>query len=86
VGFCAVTGKERPTRRRAKPQKGRAELPLARKSPKTEGSRVSELEKQLAEALRGKAETLGRLQKRDRELAEAQGEQTATSEILRVII
>jgi two-component system, NtrC family, sensor kinase len=85
VGFCAVTGKERPTRRRAKPQKGRAELPLARKSPKTEGSRVSELEKQLAEALRGKAETLGQLQKRDRELAEAQEEQTATSEILRVI-
>jgi signal transduction histidine kinase len=53
-------------RRRAKPAKakGEAKLPVARRSPKNEGSRVRDLEKRLAEALE---------------------QQTATSEILRVI-
>jgi GAF domain-containing protein len=39
----------------------------------------------LEEALRGKAKALGQLQTRDRELPEAQEQQMATSEILRVI-
>jgi GAF domain-containing protein len=60
-------------RRGAKPAKAKVEakLPVARKSPKDEGSRVHDLEKRLAEAL--KRET------------EAQEQQAATSEILRVI-
>ena len=58
--------------RRTKPPKGQAEAkrPLARKSPK-EGTKVGELEKRLAEALKREAESLE--------------QQTATSEILRVI-
>jgi signal transduction histidine kinase len=59
--------------RRAKPAKVKAESkrPRARKSPKDEGSGVRDLEKRLAEALKDKAE--------------AQEQQTATAEILRVI-
>ncbi len=59
--------------RRAKPSKGKAEAkrPLAGKTPKDDGARVRDLEKGLAEALQ-----------REQVLVE---QQTATSEILRVI-
>jgi hypothetical protein len=65
--------------------KSRARRPVAPKSGKTEASRVRDLEKRLAEALKGKAEAPGQLQTRDRDLAEAHEQQMATSEILRVI-
>ena len=66
--------------RRAKPAKGKAEAkrPLASKSPKDEGSGVRDLEKRLAEGLEREKAT-------DRALTEAVEQQTATSEILRVI-
>jgi len=68
-----VTGKERRMHRGAKPAKSKVEAkpPVARKSPKNEGSRLHDLEKRLAAALKREAEALDR--------------QTATSEILRVI-
>src|SRR5438552_15793719 len=67
-------------RRRAKPSKPKVEAkaPVARKARKHEGSRVHDLEKRLAEALKREAEA----QKRE---AEALEQQTATSDILRVI-
>src|SRR5215831_5232649 len=59
-------------RRGPKPAKSKEAKPaVAPKSPKNNGARVRDLEKRLAEALRDKAE--------------AQEQQTATSEILRVI-
>src|SRR2546427_9524503 len=80
--------------RRAKPAKGKAEAkrPLVGKAAKDDGAKVRDLEKRLAEALeregraaKREAEALGQLQTRDRELVEAREQQTATSEILRVI-
>jgi GAF domain-containing protein len=65
----------RGARKTAKPE---AKRPLVRKSPKNEGSRARDLEMRLAEAL-------GQLQTQDRELAAALEQQTATSQILRVI-
>jgi two-component system, NtrC family, sensor kinase len=60
-------------RRGPKPAKSKAESkpPVARKSPKDESTKVRDLEKRLAEALRDKSEALE--------------QQTATREILRVI-
>src|SRR5262245_56938633 len=86
-------------RRRTKPAKTKVTATPSGAAPTREGGRVRDLEKRLAEALRDKAEALGKLQTRDRELAEAQDQltaahaqvresheqQTATSEILRVI-
>jgi signal transduction histidine kinase len=67
-------------RRGAKPAKPKVEAkpPIARKSPKTEASRVRDLEKRLAEALEREAAAL----RRD---AVAHEKQAATAEILRVI-
>src|SRR5215467_1846096 len=66
-------------RRGPKPEKSKeAKPPAARKSPKDDGAEVRDLEKRLAEAI-------GQLQTRDRELAEALDQQTATANILRVI-
>src|SRR5262245_6676298 len=63
-----------------KPAKSKVETkpPVASKSPKDQGARVTDLEKRLEEALKGKAEAL-KLQ------VEAQEQRTAISEILRTI-
>jgi GAF domain-containing protein len=73
--------------RRAKSPKGKAETKRSRpgKSRKNAGSSVHDLETRLADALKREAEALEQLQRRNRELAESQDQQTATSEILRVI-
>jgi GAF domain-containing protein len=66
-------------RRGPKPAKSKeTKPPVARKSPKDDGSRVRDLENRLAEARE-------QLQTRDRELTEAQKQQTATAEILGAI-
>src|SRR5262245_61333511 len=65
--------------RGSKPTKSReAKPPVARKSPKDDGSGVGDVEKRLAEALREKAEAV-------KHEAEALEQQAATAEILRVI-
>src|SRR4030095_15794425 len=81
-------------RRSAKPAKAKVEakLPAARKSPKSDGAKLLDLEKRLTDALKLKTEALkrepearGQLRTRDRELGEALAQKNATSEILRVI-
>jgi|SoiMetStandDraft_5_1073268.scaffolds.fasta_scaffold02144_4 two-component system, NtrC family, sensor kinase len=72
-------------RRGPQPAKSKAKSPVARKSPKGEGARVHDLEKRLDEALQREAEALRQLQMSHRERAEAQEQQAATAEILRVI-
>src|SRR5262245_10170189 len=72
-------GKGRLMRRGPKSAKSKeAKVPVGRKAPKSDGARVRDLEKRLAEAR-------GQLQTRDRELAESREQQAATAEILRVI-
>jgi GAF domain len=68
-----VKGKQSPKRPGAKPANAKVEAkrPVARTSGKGQGSRVGDLEKRLAEALKREAAALE--------------QQTATSEILRVI-
>jgi GAF domain-containing protein len=65
-------------RRGPRPTKSKEAKPSGGHKLPREDARVQDLEKRLAEALE-------RLQTRDRELTEAQEQQTATSEILRVI-
>src|SRR5262245_7512243 len=66
-------------RRGPKPGKSKeAKPPVSRKSAQDENTKVRDLEKRLAEALRDKAEAL-------KLRAEAQEQQTATSEVLKVI-
>ena len=66
-------------RRGPKPAKSKeGKPPVARKSPKDDATRVRDLEKRLAEALRDKAEAL-KLQ------AEAQEQHAATADVLRII-
>ena len=73
--------------RRAKSPKGKAETKRSRpgKSRKNAGSSVHDLGTRLADALKREAEVLEQLQRSNRDLAEALDQQTATSEILRVI-
>jgi GAF domain-containing protein len=68
-----MKSKKRPMHRRAKPAKAKvsAKRPVAGKTHKKERSRVRQLQKQLEEALKREAETLG--------------QQAATAEILRVM-
>jgi len=82
-----VSGKERPMHRGAKRAKAKvkAKRPLARKSLKNADSRVRDLEKRLAKSLEREQATVEILQEKDRALIEALDQQTATSEILRVI-
>src|SRR3989442_1956569 len=74
-------------RRGAKPAKAKVEakLPVARKSRMSQGSKVRDLEKRLAESFEREKATGEVLQETNRALTEALEQQTATSEILRVI-
>ena len=68
-----------------KPANGKSKPAVARKSPKNDAARVRDLEERLKEALHGRTEALEQLQTRDRELADAQEQRRATTDILRVI-
>src|SRR5262245_33938215 len=73
-------------RRGPKPAKStEAKPPSARKSPKDEGARVRDLEKRLTESLAREEATDKLLQENTRALTEALEQQTATSDVLRVI-
>src|SRR4030095_717083 len=72
LGHFSVRGKERPMSERPKPAKSQVEAKRpATRTPPNDTARVSDLEKRLAEALKGKAET--------------EEQQAATAEILRTI-
>jgi GAF domain-containing protein len=73
--------------RRAKPAKAEVEArrPVARKSPTNEASKRRGLEKRLAESLEREKATGALLQEKNRALTEALDQQTATTDILRVI-
>jgi two-component system NtrC family sensor kinase len=62
-----------------------AKRPRARTSPKNEASRRRELEQRLAESLEREKATGALLQEKNRALTEALDQQTATTDILRVI-
>src|SRR5256712_1979164 len=74
-------------RRGAKPAKAKVEakLPVGRKSRMSQGSKVRDLEKRLAESFEREKATGEVLQETNRALTAALDRQTATSEILRVI-
>jgi two-component system, NtrC family, sensor kinase len=72
-------------RRRAKAAKTKLQGNPVRKGPKTEDARVRDLEKRLAEALKGKAEALEREADALTREALVREQQAATAEILRVI-
>jgi GAF domain-containing protein len=88
-----MSDKGRPMRRGPKPEKSKkATPPVARKSPKDDGSRVGDLEKRLAEAheqLRTRdhelVETREQLTAMHAQVTESHEQQTATSEVLKVI-
>jgi hypothetical protein len=71
--------------RGSKSARGKAKPAVSRKSRTNEDARVRDLEKGLAEALQREAEALRQLQTSHHVRAEAQEQQTATAEILRVI-
>jgi hypothetical protein len=76
-----VKGKDTPMRRDAKLTKAR----VSRKSREIGDSRIRDLEKRQAESLERENLTGELLQEKSRALTEALDQQTATSEILRVI-
>src|SRR5262249_26075190 len=82
-----LRSKERPMRRGPKSSKAKVESKRSAppKSRKSESSGVQDLEKRLAEALQREADALEQLQTHNHQLVEAREQQTATSELLKVI-
>src|SRR5262245_25539823 len=76
--FCTACGAGLAVRAKRQRVGAKAPLPVVRKAAKNDDARVRDLEKRLAEAMEREAEAV----KRE---AEALGQQTATSEVLKVI-